>query len=212
MIEKTLSDEKTQRFYDLWGANYDLFTFFEARAKARAVQLLALAPGQRVLEVGVGTGIELAAFQQAVQPDGSAWGVDLSARMALVAHQKRGLPIARADGRALPFGDQTFDRLYAAYVLDLIPAADLEPMLAGFHRVLRPGGLAVVVALTEGINLPSNLFVGLWKAMYALSPLSCGGCRPLQLYSLAQQAGFSTIEREVVLQFGVPSEILVIHR
>lgn len=176
------------------------------------MQLLALAPGQHVLEVGAGTGKELAAFQQAVQPDGSAWGVDLSARMALVAHQQRGLPVARSDGRALPFGDQAFDRLYAAYVLDLIPAADLEAMLAGFFRVLRPGGLAVVVALTEGINLPSKLFVGVWKATYALSPLSCGGCRPLQLYSLAQQAGFLPIEREVIVQFGVPSEILVLHR
>ena len=40
----------------------------------------------------------------------------------------------------------------------------------------------------------------------------CGGCRPLQLAALAHDAGFAVITREVVVQLGLPSEVLVVAR
>lgn len=85
----------------------------------------------------------------------------------------------------------------------------LPGLLAEFWRVLKPGGRLGPVSLTEGVNLPSRLLVGLWKLVYAASPVVCGGCRPVQLAGLAGNAGFNHITREVVVQWGVPSEIIV---
>jgi hypothetical protein len=68
--------------------------------------------------------------------------------------------------------------------------------------------MAVILALTEGIDLPSRALVAAWKGIFSLSPTVCGGCRPLELLDLVHQAGFTQVEREVVVQLGVPSEII----
>jgi hypothetical protein len=67
----------------------------------------------------------------------------------------------------------------------------------------------VIVSLTEGVNNPSRLVVALWKAVYALSPIVCGGCRPLELSEIVRRTGFREVEREVLVQLGVPSEVIV---
>jgi len=74
------------------------------------------------------------------------------------------------------------------------------------------GGRAVLLALTEGVDLPSRSLVAAWKLVYAVSPLACGGCRPLRLTDLVKQAGFDPVEREVIVQLGLPSEIIVASR
>jgi ubiquinone/menaquinone biosynthesis C-methylase UbiE len=121
-------------------------------------------------------------------------------------------PVCQADARRLPFARGRFDRLYTAYVLDLLPLAALPELLANFYHLLKPGGRAVLLALTEGVNLPSRALVAAWKLAYAISPLACGGCRPLQLTDVVKQAGFDPVEREVVVQLGLPSEIIVADR
>lgn len=209
MIHDTLSTGAARRFYDFWGAGYDWFSFTEARAKARALELLDLAPGQYVLNAGLGTGKEHLQIQAAIAPDGKAYGVDLSSKMVSVARARTGASLCQADARSLPFTGATFDRLYCAYVLDLIAAVDLPALLSRFRRILKPGGRMILVCLTEGVDLPSRAFVSLWKAAYGLSPAACGGCRPLRLSGLAQHAGFIHIQSEVVVQLGVPSEILM---
>ena len=92
--------------------------------------------------------------------------------------------------------------------LDLLPIADIPHLIEGFYSVLTPGGRLVVVALTEGVDIPSRALVAVWKAAYSISPVSCAGCRPLQLSRLVEKAGFERVSREVVVQLAVPSEIL----
>jgi len=212
MIENTPPTKQIQRFYDRMGSRYDWFEMYEGRAKARALTLLDLTPGQVVLNVGVGTGKEHALIQTTVQPSGLAIGLDVSDVMISLAKDRSQAVICQADGRDLPFVGQRFDRLYAAYILDLLPLADLPALLAGFHRVINPGGLMVVLALTEGANVPSPALVAVWKAAYAISPVACGGCRPLQLSNLIRAAGFEQVRREVVVQMAVPSDIVVANK
>ena len=145
----------------------------------------------------MGTGKEVKAVQKLVAPGGVVMGVDLSSRMAQVTHHRTQAGIARADARRLPFADRHFDRLFCAYMLDLIPRPELQGILGEFHRVLKPGGKAAVITMTEGVNLPSRAFVAVWKAAYAISPFTCGGCRPLQLKEVALRAGFDLVECEV---------------
>jgi ubiquinone/menaquinone biosynthesis C-methylase UbiE len=209
MPERSLSPDAARRTYDRLAAYYDWFSLYEAHAKQAALERLALAPGLRLLNVGLGTGKYHDAIPPALAPGGMAVGLDLAWRMLAQARQRGVDLLVQADGGGLPFAPASFDRLLCTYVLDLVNLAAIPEWLAGFRRALRPGGRMVLLSLTEGVNLPSRGFVALWKAAYAISPLACGGCRPLQLSQMAQQAGFTQVEREVVVQWGVPSELLV---
>ena len=212
MAEKILSAPAAQKFYDRVGSRYDWFEFYEARAKEQAFEALQLVVGLNILSVGVGTGKELEKIKTAVSPTGSACGLDLSAVMALTAKERVGSTICQADARQMPFAAGVFDRLYVGYILDLLPYSDLEPLLLDFRRVLVQDGKLVILALTEGINLPSKALVALWKAVFELSPAICGGCRPLELQALVREAGFTGIQRKVIVQAGVPSELVTAYK
>lgn len=208
MEENTLSTPAVQQFYDRIGSRYDWFEFYEAKAKQRAHQALDLSQGQKVLSVSVGTGKGLFKIIQAISPGGTGFGVDISPVMLRLTKERTSAPVCLADARQLPFHSNSFDRLYAAYVLDLLPHSDLADLLIDFHRVLNSSGIMVIIALTEGIDSSSKALVAAWKGLFALNPTLCGGCRPLQLYELVRGAGFEQVEREVIVQIAVPSEII----
>jgi ubiquinone/menaquinone biosynthesis C-methylase UbiE len=207
-IAETISAGAARRYYDFWGQRYDWFGYFESRAKTRLLELLDLSPGMRLLNVGLGTGLE---HQQIINLLGSATnavGVDISWAMLQSAQGRTGAPLCQADGGRLPFASASFDRLYAAYVLDLVPIAELPAWLQAFRRVLRPGGGMLVACLTEGVNAASRSIVSLWKLAYRISPFTCGGCRPLQIGGLVERAGFRIMQNEVIVQLGVPSQVI----
>jgi ubiquinone/menaquinone biosynthesis C-methylase UbiE len=208
MSEKILPTLAAQKFYDRIGLRYDWFEFYEGRAKEHAFKELHLTSGLKVLSVGVGTGKELGKIKAAISPGGTAFGLDLSPVMAQLTRERTGSTVCQADARILPYMDLAFDRLYAAYVLDLLPLADIGQLLMDFRRVLSPSGELVLLALTEGIDLPSRALVSIWKGVFAISPAMCGGCRPLELCQLVQEAGFTNIKRQVIVQVGVPSELI----
>ena len=209
MIEETISTEAARRYYSWLGAKHDRAEFYESRAKKYGLARLELEPGQQVLNVGVGTGKAHLLLQAAIAPDGLAFGLDLSPVMLKLAHARTGAPLCQSDARRLPFAPASFDCVLSTYVLDLLPARNLPNLLVGFRRVLKPGGRMVLVSLTEGVTLPSRALVALWKMAYAVSPMACGGCRPLQLAGMVSQAGFGQVQRQVVIQMGVPSEVIV---
>jgi demethylmenaquinone methyltransferase/2-methoxy-6-polyprenyl-1,4-benzoquinol methylase len=213
MIENTISNEQARCFYDDLGALHDFGERFERRAKQRGLDALELAPGMSVLNVGVGTGKEQRVIQEQILPGGVAAGIDLSRTMLDLSRQRVPAPGARAlseaDGASLPFAAQSFDRVFSSYVLDLVPAGKLNHFLSEMRRVSRPDGRVVLVGLTEGTTLFSRLVMEAWKGFYRLSPYALGGCRPLQLTHSLLLAGFEHVRREVVVQLGVPSELLI---
>jgi ubiquinone/menaquinone biosynthesis C-methylase UbiE len=215
-ISETISAEDARCFYDRLGPLYDLGERFEQKAKTRGMALLNLSPGLQLLNVGVGTGELQAKIQEAVLPGGLAAAVDVSAVMLRLSQERVPAPgngaLCLADGRNLPFATASFDRLFSSYVLDLTPVTVIPVFLREMLRVLRPGGTAVLVGLTEGVTLASRVMMAGWKAFYRLSPTSLGGCRPLRLTYSLLQAGFVDVRREVVVQSGMPSEILVSRR
>lgn len=208
MGENILSTTAAQRFYDRIGHRYDWFEFYEAKAKERALQELDLDRGQKVLSIGMGTGKGLSKIMRAISPGGTGFGLDISPVMVRLTKERTSAPVCLADARQLPYHAQSFDRIIAAYVLDLLPQSDLAELLVGFHRVLKSSGTLVIIALTEGVDRFSKTIVAAWKGIFALNPALCGGCRPLQLVDLVRDAGFEQVEREVVVQMGVPSEII----
>jgi ubiquinone/menaquinone biosynthesis C-methylase UbiE len=208
-LEKAIPAQTAQRIYDFIGKRYDWFSSYDAHAKARAFELLGVTHGQYLLEVGVGTGKEQSRIQAAILPGGISFGIDISRVMLTLSRQKSETPLCQADARNIPFVSECFDRVFISYVLDLLPIADIPDILASLQRVLKPGGRIVIIALTEGISRSSRMLVAVWKAVYKISPITCAGCRPLQLSRLVEKAGLIHVRREVVVQLAVPSEIVV---
>ncbi|HEV8650706.1 MAG TPA: methyltransferase domain-containing protein [Actinomycetes bacterium] len=119
----------------------------QRRATLRA---LALRPGERVLDVGSGPGLLATEMAQEVGPAGNVTGLDVSDAM-LALGQRRSADLAgagrvsfvKADATALPFGDATFDVAVSTQVYEYV--GDLPTALAELHRVLRPGGRALIL-------------------------------------------------------------------
>jgi phosphatidylethanolamine/phosphatidyl-N-methylethanolamine N-methyltransferase len=129
--------------YTLWAPVYDAAAWIFHRQRARAFQLLNLQPGQRVLIVGAGTGLDLPLFPPGVH----VTAIDLTPAMVhrlLRRAARLQIPVdARPmDAQHLEFPDASFD----AVILHLILAVVPDPVLCirEVQRVLRPGGSAVV--------------------------------------------------------------------
>jgi len=107
---------------------------------------LACQPGQRVIDVGCGPGFYAAELLEQVGAQGVVVGIDTSAPMLAAAARRcegRGhTEFHEAPATALPVASASFDRALSVQVLEYV--ADVPAALAEIHRVLRPGGRAVV--------------------------------------------------------------------
>jgi trans-aconitate methyltransferase len=101
------------------------------------VDLLDPAPGERVLDVGCGTGHLTAEIDR--RADG-AIGADSAPDMLATAREKHpGTAFVRADARALPF-EAAFDAAFSNATLHWVPEADQPAALESAYRALKPGG------------------------------------------------------------------------
>jgi demethylmenaquinone methyltransferase/2-methoxy-6-polyprenyl-1,4-benzoquinol methylase len=118
----------------------------DRRWRTRAVTALQPAPGDRVLDLGCGTG-DLTMLL--ARTGARATGLDLSQGMLRVARAKlsgRGT-LVRGSAFALPFRDGAFASAGSAFVLRNL--MDLPGAFAELARVIRPGGAIVLVDITE---------------------------------------------------------------
>jgi arsenite methyltransferase len=109
-------------------------------------EALAVAPGERVLDVGCGPGFYLAELADQVGPTGSVTGIDASPQTLALARRRtqgRGnVMLHQADATALPVPDAGFDAALSVQVLEYV--ADPDAALAELHRALRSGGRLVI--------------------------------------------------------------------
>jgi ubiquinone/menaquinone biosynthesis C-methylase UbiE len=116
--------------------------------RARLREVLAPQPGERVLEVGPGTGYYALEVAEWVAPGGRLDVFDLQPEMlehTLRRARERGIESivpAQGDARELPYADASFDAVYLVTVLGEIP--DQEAALRELARVLKPTGRLVV--------------------------------------------------------------------
>ena len=162
--------------------------------RVAAVAGMNIQPGDRVLEVGVGTGINTSLYPRNCR----VTAVDLSAPMLEKARdrvEREGLSHVRLfemDAAQLTFRDDAFDCVYAPYMMSVVP--DPVAVAREMHRVCRPGGRLV---LLNHFRSPHPLFS---RVERAISPLTVhvGFKADLDLPGFLAQAGLRPARIEKV--------------
>src|SRR5207248_10936484 len=121
----------------------------EASARDAYLELLGLSAGERVLDIGCGSGVVTRAIARRVAPDGHVIGFDSSPALLDIARQyakdaglDKLIELRAGDCRELPFAAGAFDVAFAATVLAHVPQA--ERAIGEMVRVTRSGGRVAV--------------------------------------------------------------------
>ena len=160
-----------------WGSYYDFLTLLVLRGRAggmrrEVLKLAALKPGERVLDVGCGTGTLAIEAAAVVGATGRVVGIDAAPEMVDRARRKTSRGLSQVEFRTevverLPFEDGEFDAVLASLVLHHLPPETREAGVREIRRVLKPGGRLVVMemgnpdALTRAIGhrMPADYMV-----------------------------------------------------
>jgi demethylmenaquinone methyltransferase/2-methoxy-6-polyprenyl-1,4-benzoquinol methylase/phosphoethanolamine N-methyltransferase len=143
-----------------WANRYDRVVQIMALGQARrlrrkTIEFAQIAPAERVLDVGCGTGDLTLLAKTRSGSAGQVCGIDPSPEMIGVARRKAARQKADVDFRVgvierLPYSDGSFDVVLSSLMMHHLPA-DLKPLaLAEIRRVLKPGGR---LAILDFMNL-----------------------------------------------------------
>jgi phosphatidylethanolamine/phosphatidyl-N-methylethanolamine N-methyltransferase len=135
-----------ERVYERLASVYDLTfgpTLHPGRLQAR--DRMVIAPGDHILEVGVGTGINASLYPSNCH----VTGIDLSTSMLDKARERvarqglRNIRLLEMDASSLTFADDSFDIVYAPYLVSVVP--DPVQVVREMRRVCRPGGRIIIL-------------------------------------------------------------------
>ena len=193
--------------YDRLSRFYDLFSASERRFSESGLRLLAFQPGERLLEIGPGTGHALAVLART----GEVYGIDLSPGMLHTAQLRLArldlagrVLLSRGDAIRLPYPQAAFDAAFMSFTLELFSDAEIPLVLAECRRVLRPGGRLGVVSLLK----EESPAVRAYEWFHARLP-AVVDCRPIYLQPLLQAAGFEPHDSVRESIWGLPAAAVV---
>jgi phosphatidylethanolamine/phosphatidyl-N-methylethanolamine N-methyltransferase len=180
--------ETIKRAYAVLSPVYDfLFDKVFYPGRVAAIDLLEIEPGSRVLEVGVGTGLNLPLYPH----DGDVTGVDISEEMLRKAEERvRTLGMINTklmlmDGSKLAFPDNSFDRVIATYVISAVP--DPVKTLLEMRRVCKPSGHLVILNHFKS----DNPIIGMFEKILAPVCTKIGFNTELKLMPLLERVALA---------------------
>jgi len=171
--------KKVERVYTSYAGVYDhIFGKVFHEGRESAVRNLNVQPNEKILEVGIGTGLALPMYPRHCQ----IVGIDFSegmlekAKQRAAEYQMSHVQLHRMDAGAMEFADDSFDTVMAAYVVTAVP--DYRKVVSEMIRVCRPGGRIVmlnhfsngnkIIAAVEKVISPITKHLG-WRTDLSLT-------------------------------------------
>lgn len=207
---------RTARYYDRLSHIYDFITTGpEDRITRRAINQFAIRDGEKILEIGFGTG---KAISHLIMQSGHAEnvvGIDLSmgmcqrAKKKLIRNSALECPaLIQGDGCYVPLKPTVFDAIFLSFTLELLSAENIVNCLNECKRLLvSDGRLGLVCLLAEQ---PASIAEQIYTSLHEKIPYLLD-CRPIPITSILVHAGFSVKTLEKFSPGGIPIACIVAH-
>jgi demethylmenaquinone methyltransferase/2-methoxy-6-polyprenyl-1,4-benzoquinol methylase len=207
------SKDETRAYYDKIAKVYDLLAErSEQPMREKGLGKLAPQPGERILEIGFGTGHCLVELAKAVGPEGKVYGIDISEQMVSLTRdllKKQGLAervaLTCGDAVRMPYDDNSLDGIFASFTLELFDTPEIPLVLAECRRVVKPGGRLCVVGLSKEGKQGLVMKAFEWTHRHFPNLMDC---RPIYVRRAAEAAGFE-IKDVAIEHMWVPVEIVL---
>lgn len=176
------------------------------------LEKLSAQPGEKILEIGFGTGHCLVAIAKAVGPSGRVIGLDISDGMLAIAKnrlQGEGLndrvDLHLGDAAKLDFIEAgSLNGVFMSFTLELFDNPEIPRVLQECHRILKPGGRIAVVSMTK--TNPPGMAVCMYEWFHEHMP-DYADCRPIFARQALEQSGFTIQNISISSMWGLPVEI-----
>jgi ubiquinone/menaquinone biosynthesis C-methylase UbiE len=206
------SKDSARATYNRLSKWYDLLAGSSERKFTEVgLQKLNVKNGEKILEIGFGTGHSLLALAQRVGTMGKVYGVDLSEGMLQVASDrvsKSGMSNSAelhcGDATHLPFPDQSFDAVFMSFVLELFDTPELPLVMRECQRVLNQTGRIGIVALSKKESTAVRLYE--WFHMRFPAYVDC---RPIFARQTVEEAGFRVADMTEMVMWGLPVDVII---
>ena len=182
-----MQESSTKRIYDIHSMFYDAtFGRLVCRRVARAISHMNIGPGDRVLDLGIGTGVSLNYYPL---DRGRIVGIDLSTGMLREARKKirqqgrANAIVLQADAMKLPFADNSFDHVFISHVISVV--SDPCRLVQEAQRVAKADSRIVIVNHFQS----TNRFIALFEKWLCPLCTALGWRSDLALQDLVRQTG-----------------------
>ncbi len=198
-----VENDFVERVYAKLASVYDVFFGPPLHAgRLEAIERLAIRRGDRILEVGVGTGINAMLYPRGCH----VTGIDISCEMLdkaharLISHGIRHVELLQMDAAEMKFPDSSFDIVYAPYLINVV--SDPVKVACEMRRVCQTGGRIVflnhflsanplvsraerlISPLTVHVGFKADLDLGAFLAQAELRPISIDKVNIPRIWSL----------------------------
>ena len=187
---------------------------FEKKLRARGLELLDVQEGERVLEIGFGTGCSLVEIARCVGATGKAYGIDVTPEMVELAKRRSAreglterVELCEGDAREMPYEDRQFDAVYMAATLELFDTPDIPRVLTEIKRVLKPAGRLGIISMPREEH-KNSIILRFYEWLHRTFP-KYASCRPIYVEDSVRDAGFEITKSEEMKIAGIfPMKII----
>ena len=206
--------EEAQATYDRLSRWYDLLAAGSEGPHVEAgIDMLDVQEGERVLEIGFGTGRGLVSLARAAGAAGVVYGLDISRGMVREARRRleeagceADAQLMLGDGAHLPLASGAFDAMFMSFTLELFDVGRLQRVVDDCTRVLREGGRLCVVSMAKQDR--GSLSVRIYEWVHEMMPRWVD-CRPIPVEEVLERAGYEILGVEARSMWTIPVHVVL---